>query len=69
MSGGGEGEEAFGILTGGRGEQCDDGGAPTSSSGGGGAWSLVGGQHRRGWSELMRGLGAWCGDGALGRLL
>jgi hypothetical protein len=47
----------------------DDGGAPTLMSGGGGAWSSVGGQHGRGWSESMRGPGPWCGDGALGWLL
>jgi hypothetical protein len=66
---GGKGEETFGILTGGKWGRCDDGGAPTSTSGGGGVWSSVGGQHVREWSESMRGLGPWCGDGALGRLL
>jgi hypothetical protein len=64
-----KGEETFRILTGGKWGRCDDGGAPTSTSGGGGAWSLVGGQHRHGWSESMQGPGPWCGDGALGRLL
>jgi hypothetical protein len=49
--------------------QCDDCGVPTSKSGGGSAWSSVGGQYRRGWSGPMRGLGTWCGDGALGCLL
>jgi hypothetical protein len=44
-------------------------GAPTSKSGGGGVWSSVGGQYGCRWSEPMRGLGPWCGDGALGRLL
>jgi hypothetical protein len=64
-----KGEETFGILTRGKWGRCDDGGAPMLMSGGGGAWSSVGGQHGRGWSESMRGLGPWCGDGALGRLL
>jgi hypothetical protein len=64
-----KGEETFGILTRGKWGWCDDGGAPMLMSGGGGAWSSVGGQHGHGWSESMRGLGPWCGDGALGRLL
>jgi hypothetical protein len=62
-------EKAFRILTGGRWGQCDDCGAPTSKSEGGGAWSPVGGQYGCGWSEPMRGLGPWSGDGPLGRLL
>jgi hypothetical protein len=66
---GGKGEETFGILTGGKWGRCDDGGASTSMSGGSSAWSSVGGQHGREWSELMRGLGPWCGDSALGQLL
>jgi hypothetical protein len=47
----------------------DDSDVPASKSGGGGAWSLVGGQYGCGCSELMQGLGTWCGDDALGSLL
>jgi hypothetical protein len=35
----------------------------------GGGLSSVGVQYGWGWSEPMRGMGRWCGDGALGRLL
>jgi hypothetical protein len=35
----------------------------------GGGLSSVGGQYGCGWSEPMRGMGRWCGSGALGCLL
>jgi hypothetical protein len=39
----------------------------------GNRWAMIeldgGGQYGRGWSEPMRGMGRWCGDGALGCLL
>jgi hypothetical protein len=43
-------------------------GRATARQSGGGP-SSVGGQYGCGWSETMRGMGRWCGDGALGCLL
>jgi hypothetical protein len=68
VSGGEEGEGLRGPHWRQMGRRHDCG-VPASKSGGGGAWSSVGGQYKHGWSEPMRGLGMWCGDGALGHLL
>jgi hypothetical protein len=64
-----EGEGSGLVLTEGSAERWTTGGEPTTVGNRWATTELDGGQYGCGWSEPMRGMGRWCGDGALGCLL